>query len=260
MTDGTNSLWYANKTLSATRSIQYGLDTFFSYTAEMDRMAAVTFEVMPNGMGFFFNGSSRPGPVYYKGATNSSLCLRTTFPFLALVRNDVISWDEATNPPAYQEGEPLAPRPIILAHVQRPYVQRPQEETLPAYNQVHEMEGVVSTLSPAARTAESDAVLSASSRRVSVAPSVTPSEVLSLESWSVEEVAGWVRLNGAGLSGAEKVRTLQMDGGVLKQLTVEEILRVFSLEDEYEIDKLREALAVLKANNGETPPEYEAVT
>ncbi|KAI8836509.1 hypothetical protein BJ741DRAFT_605741 [Chytriomyces cf. hyalinus JEL632] len=312
MTDGTDSLWYANKTFSATKSTQYGVNTFFSYSAELDRTGTVTFNVMPNGMGFFYDRSSLPGPVYFKGDINASLCLRNSFPFLALVRNNVISWNETTYPPFYQErpsqtttpttkptsgpktsssdffsdssfistiwpiflvvmlafglissgsycqrcrdnqeGGPLEPRPVAFVNVQRPV-----EETLPAYNQTDEMEGIVSTSTPATRNAESITSPLVASRRVSLAPSVMPSEVLSLENWSVEEVAAWVRLNGAGLSGAEKVRTLRMDGGVLKQLTVEELLQVFSLEDEYERDKLREALAVLKENNGETPPVY----
>ncbi|KAI8839830.1 hypothetical protein BJ741DRAFT_662726 [Chytriomyces cf. hyalinus JEL632] len=217
----------------------------------------------------FSTTEALPGPVYYKGETGASLCLRATFLFLALVRNDVTSWDETTYPPFYQERPSqttTTPKPTSVQRTSSDFFSDNSfistiwpiflvvmlviaiigEETLPAYNQTHEMNGIVSTSTPATRTAESNATQLVSSRTVSVARSVTPSEVLSPETWSVEEVAGWVRLNGAGLSGAEKVRTLQMDGGMLKQLTVEEILQVFSLEDESERDKLREALTVLK--------------
>ncbi|KAJ3403218.1 hypothetical protein HDU80_004379 [Chytriomyces hyalinus] len=312
MTDGTNALWFANKTLSATNTTQYGIGTFFSYTANMPR-TNVTFEVDPYRMGFYYSDTYTPGFVYENGTFESTLCLRSTFPFLALVRNDSISWNETTNPPFYAVPEAPPPsttgRPtssstgtnnnsntntnrlsgtwpyvllfslsVVVYYVWRGKVadryrtasydsasqqpdiqvngQRPDEEALPAYQPAHEMGSIVSTAPPLAARSESNVGLSVPSGRVSVAPSASGSEILLLESWSVEEVAAWVRLNGAGRAGAEKVRENQIDGGVLTQLTVEEILQVFSLEDDYEKDKLREALAVLKANNGETPPVY----
>ncbi|KAJ3266066.1 hypothetical protein HDU77_002858 [Chytriomyces hyalinus] len=295
MTDGTNSLWYANKTLSATHSTQYGVGTFFSYTANMTRSHVVTFKVTPTGMGFYSDG-----PGLLSGITNfdSSLCLRSTFPFLAMVSYSSISWNETSNPPFYwvpESNPPFVPASfsdsnsnsfplgtvllvslgalVLLGIVfafrryaggggssAQPVIQLNGQvsdvEALPAYQQSHEMGSIVSTAPLTARSPESNAGLSVASGRVSVAASASGSEVLLLESWSVEEVAAWVRLNGAGLAGAEKVRENQIDGGVLTQLTVEEILQVFSLEDDYEKDKLREALAVLKANNGETPPVY----
>ncbi|KAJ3233343.1 hypothetical protein HDU81_002324 [Chytriomyces hyalinus] len=299
MTDGVNSLWYANRTLSATNTTEFGVGTFFSYTATIT--SVVTFEVLPYGIEFS-NSITVARPVYRNGTFNSSLCLRRTFPFLALVRNGSVSWNETTNPPFYLIPDLLpAPSPtpkvfsdtssvynkssiqfgtilpiffgglvlLVLVSVFRrrmanqdsvpqPVIQlngqRAEEEALPAYQQSHEMENIVSP--HPGSFVESNAGLSVASGRVSVAPSTAGSEILLLESWSVEEVARWVRLNGAGRAGAEKVREIQMDGGVLKQLTVEEILQAFSLEDEYEKDKLREALAVLKADNGECPPVY----
>ncbi|KAJ3249984.1 hypothetical protein HDU77_007234 [Chytriomyces hyalinus] len=281
MTDGVNSLWFANKTLSATHSTQYGVGTFFSYTANVTRYPTVTFEVTPTGMGFYYPDLE---PGYLCGISNfdSSLCLRRTFPFLAMVSYGSISWNETRNPPFYR-----VPAPVLHSFLQvfqicalvllgvvfafrgcavgqnssaQPEIrlngQASDVEALPAYQQSHELGSIVSTAPLTARSPESNAALSVASGRVSVAPSASGSEVLLLESWSVEEVAGWVRLNGAGLAGAKKVRESQMDGGALKQLTVEEILQVFSLQDDYEKDKLREALAVLKANNGEIPPVY----
>ncbi|KAI8839832.1 hypothetical protein BJ741DRAFT_83120 [Chytriomyces cf. hyalinus JEL632] len=269
MTDGTNSLWYANKTLSATHSTQYGVNTFFSYTANMTRQPVVTFEVTPTGMGFYYNASV-PGLLCGISTFDSSLCLRRTFPFLALVSYNSISWTETSNPPFHWVPDPDPPFvpgnsnpnsfpfstvvPVCLGALVlvgvvfafRGYAARrgssaqPSDvETLPAYQQSYEMGSIVSTAPLTARPRDSNVGLSVA-------------EVLPLESWSVEEVAGWVRLNGAGRTGADKVRENQMDGGVLAQLTVEEILQMFSLEDDYEKDKLREALAVLKSNNGET--------
>ncbi|KAJ3233342.1 hypothetical protein HDU81_002323 [Chytriomyces hyalinus] len=317
MTDGVNSLWYANRTLSATNTTEYNIGTFFSYTANMPSTAAVTFEINSSGIGFYYSDTSVSGPVYFNGSFESSLCLRSTFPFLALVRNGSISWNETTNPPFYlitpsptsqttttatasptssPETTPSTPSnvnrgvsgtwPYVLAfsilvvlyYVWRgrvtdryttgsldsslqPVVRgngqwRPDEEALPAYQPAaHEMGSIIVSPHLAARS-ESYAGVSVASGRVSVAPSATGSEVLLLENWSVEEVAAWIRLNGAGRVGAEKVREIQMDGGMLMQLTVEEILQVFSLEDDYEKDKLREALAVLKADSGESPPVY----
>ncbi|KAI8839831.1 hypothetical protein BJ741DRAFT_598821 [Chytriomyces cf. hyalinus JEL632] len=314
MTDGTNSLWYANKTLSATHSTEYGVGTFFSYTANMTTPSMITFQVNYYGMGFH-SDISGTGPVYENGTRGSSLCLRSTFPFLALVYDGVVSWNETTDPPFYRTVPQPSPIPsgrmttttstvprlsspqvssdsstatktwiyllgstfiVVMIYSWRgqatsqsfsgssaaqPVIhlngQRADEEALPAYQQSHEMESIVSTAPLVARPPESSAGLSVASGRISVAPSASGSaEVLLLESWSVEEVAAWVRLNGAGRAGAERVRENQMNGGVLAQLTVEEILQVFALEDDYEKDKLREALAVLKANNGETPPVY----
>ncbi|KAI8839829.1 hypothetical protein BJ741DRAFT_598820 [Chytriomyces cf. hyalinus JEL632] len=310
MTDGTNSLWYANKTLSATNTTQYGVGTFFSYTANLPR-TNVTFDIDPFGIGFYYSDTYTPNFIYENSSLHSTLCLRNTFPFLALIRNDSIYWNETTNPPFYYtpEEKPPAPFPstarpvssssntnsndpvsstwpyvlvfsvsVVVYYVWRGKVaasssdsqqpdiqvngQRQDEEALPAYQPAHEMGSIVSTAPPPpppllATRSESNAGLSVQSGRISVAPSASGSaEVLLLESWSVEEVAAWVRLNGAGRAGAERVRENQMNGGVLAQLTVEEILQVFALEDDYEKDKLREALAVLKANNGEAPPVY----
>ncbi|KAI8839833.1 hypothetical protein BJ741DRAFT_662729 [Chytriomyces cf. hyalinus JEL632] len=306
MTDGTNSLWYANKTLSATHSNQYGINSFFSYTANMPRSPVVTFEVMPFGIGFYYSLTD-PGLVYNKGPLLSNLCLRSTFPFLALVINDVISWNETTDPPFYQTPQQPSPPStsvsvssngyngtrtwiylltsaiIVLmiyswrrqwtsrstsSPVTQPVIrQRPGAEALPVLYprgaealpvcyQSHELDSVVSAAPLVARPPHSSTGLSVASGRVSVAASASGSEALLLESWSVEEVAAWVRLNNAGSAGADKVRENQMDGRVLAQLTVEEILQVLSLDDDFEKDKLREALAVLKANNGETPPVY----
>ncbi|KAJ3403217.1 hypothetical protein HDU80_004378 [Chytriomyces hyalinus] len=296
MTDGTNSLWYANKTLSATHSTQYGVGTFFSYTANMTRSHDVTFKVTPTGMGFYYSDTYSPGLSCGISTFDSSLCLRSTFPFLALVSYSSISWNETSNPPFYWVQDPNPPfvpasfsdsnsnsfpvgtvllvslgtlvllgavfafrryargggssaQPVIRLNGQVSHV-----EALPVYQQSHEMGSIASAAPLTARSHESNAGLSVASGRVSVAPSASGSDILLLESWSVEEVAAWVRLNGAGRAGAEKVMENQIDGGVLTQLTVEEILQVFSLEDDYEKDKLREALAVLKANNGETPP------
>ncbi|KAI8836506.1 hypothetical protein BJ741DRAFT_188930 [Chytriomyces cf. hyalinus JEL632] len=298
MTDGTNSLWYANKTLSATHSTQYGVGTFFTYTANMTSSSMITFDVTATGMGFCYSDFHTPGLLCGDSTFDSSLCLRTTFPFLAMVSYGSVSWNETTNPPFHWVPDPSPPfvpgrvsdrysnsfqlssvLPICLGALvllvvvyafrgcaagrrssAQPVIrlngQRSDVEALPAYQQSHEMGSIVSTAPLTARSPESNAGLSVASGRVSVAASASGSEILLLESWSVEEVAAWVRLNGAGLAGAEKVRENQIDGGVLTQLTVEEMLQVFSLEDDYEKDKLREALAVLKANNGETPPAY----
>ncbi|KAJ3249985.1 hypothetical protein HDU77_007235 [Chytriomyces hyalinus] len=308
MTDGVNSLWFANRTLSATHSTQYGVNTFFSYTANLTS-PNVTFAVSSSTMGFF--GADVLSDSYERWNTDGSLCLRSDVPFLALVRDSITIWDERTNPPFSLKSKTVttgtkpsnsssdnnsrfasnAPIYIVAvmavlmvlslrlsknraggaggasgarsraAQTSQPVIrvnglQPPAEESLPAYRQPpHEMQSIIST-SPSAN-AELNAGASIASRRSSTVPSIAGSEVLLLETWSVEEVARWVRLNGAGPAGAERVRADLIDGGVLKQLTVEEILKVFSLEDDYERDKLREALTVLKADNGEAPPVYD---
>ncbi|KAJ3266067.1 hypothetical protein HDU77_002859 [Chytriomyces hyalinus] len=304
VTDGVNSLWFANRTLSATQSTQYGVSTFFSYTANL-ASPNVTFAVRSSEMGFF--GAEVLSDSYERWNTGGSLCLRSEFPFLALLRDDIAIWDERTNPPFTLKSKTTAtatkpsnstsdnrfasnapiyiiagmvilmvlslrlnynragggasgarsraaqmPQPVIRINGLQP----PAEEALPAYQQPpHEMQSIMST-SPAAN-AELNARASIASRRSSTVPSIAGSEVLLLETWSVEDVARWVRLNGAGPVGAERVRADLIDGGLLTQLTVEEILQVFSLEDDYERDKLREALTVLKADNGEAPPVYD---
>ncbi|KAJ3266053.1 hypothetical protein HDU77_002845 [Chytriomyces hyalinus] len=76
-----------------------------------------------------------------------------------------------------------------------------------------------------------------------------------LETWTVEDCAKWVEINGAGERGAESVRANEMDGRLLAGLDVQEIVAVFEYATLADKARFKRAVIAVKSPL-EDPPIY----